>query len=120
MTGGSLLSRLRDGHVFEHAPSRLDLGKYHVPYGELTGQSLEKRLGDGLRRGERLAVVGVSGSGKSSLIEHVLGPFAEGVYPIAVPVAVEPSDRVCDVREVASLIVQAVVDQPETDRQPQP
>lgn len=110
-----LLAQLRKAHAFDHAPRRHDLGLYHVPYAELTGRSLEERLGEGLRRGECLAVVGVSGSGKSSLIGHVLGPLAEGVAPISVPVAVEPSDRVGNVREVVSLVVQAIVDQPETD-----
>lgn len=110
-----LLLRLWEEHAFDHAPLRHDLGLYHVAYTELTGRSLEERLGRGLRGGECLAVVGVSGSGKSNLIQHVLGPLAEGVAPITVPVAVEPSDRVADVREVVSLVVQAIVDQPETD-----
>ena len=111
----SLLVQLREAHAFDHAPLRHDLGLYHVRYTELTGRSLEERLGKGLLSGECLAVVGVSGSGKSSLIQHVLGPLAEGVAPITVPVSVEAIDRVTDVREVVSLVVQAIVDQPETD-----
>lgn len=104
----SLLVQLREAHAFDHAPLRRDLGVYHVPYPELTGQPLEERLASAVRGGGCVAVVGRSGSGKSSLIQHVLGPLAECVAPIVVPVAVEPGERIRDVGEVVGLIVQAI------------
>lgn len=103
-----LLRRLWEASAFDHAPLRHDLGLYHVEYTELTGQRLENRLGSAVRRRECVAVAGTSGSGKSSLIQHVLGPLAEGVAPITIPVAVEPAEGIGDVREVAGLIVQAI------------
>ncbi|MGD8486990.1 MAG: hypothetical protein PVH07_10165, partial [Chloroflexota bacterium] len=60
---------------------------YHVPFDELTDTtSVEARLGEAVRSGERVAVMGDSGAGKSSLVSHVLGPMAEGVAPLVVPV----------------------------------
>lgn len=55
-------------------------------------------------------VVGQSGSGKSSLIEHILGPLTPGIAPIAVPIFAEPYDFVTNVQAVASLIIQTLAD----------
>lgn len=106
-----LLLRLQQAHAFDASPLRHDLSVYHVPFNELseTG-SPEQLLAGAARRGERLAVVGRSGSGKSSLIEHVLGPGAPGVAPIAVPVFGEPTQVVTSVQRVAGLIIQTIVD----------
>lgn len=57
-----------------------------------------------------MAVVGRSGSGKSSLIEHVLSPTAEGIAPIRIPVFGEPSEIVTNVQAVGGLIIQTLVD----------
>jgi energy-coupling factor transporter ATP-binding protein EcfA2 len=115
-----VLLDLQAAHAFDAAPLRHDLGIYHVPYGELTGvDSPEDRLRGVADRGERTVVVGRPGSGKSSLIEHVLGPTAEGVAPILVPVSGEPSDLAGNVQGVAGLIIQTIVDHshlPERDR----
>lgn len=102
-----LLLRLQREHAFDHRPPSRNLGVYHVPYRQLTGQPLEDRLGNAVRRGECVAVVGASGSGKSSLIQHVLGPAEEGIAPIMVPIAVESVD-IGDLGEVVALIVQAI------------
>lgn len=89
------LITLRDRYVFESTPQRHDLGALHVPFDELVGdQRTETRLDGALRRGERVAVIGASGSGKSSVIAHVLGPTAEGVAPLVIPLAALPSTTV--------------------------
>lgn len=115
-----VLLDLQAAHAFDAAPLRHDLGIYHVPFGELTDvDSPEDRLRGVADRGERTVVVGRPGSGKSSLIEHVLGPTAERVAPILVPVSGEPSDLAGNVQGVAGLIIQTIVDHshlPERDR----
>ncbi|MCZ7532453.1 MAG: hypothetical protein M5U23_03435 [Acidimicrobiia bacterium] len=115
-----VLLDLQAAHAFDAAPLRHDLGVYHVPFGELTGvDSPEDRLRGVADRGERTVVVGLPGSGKSSLIQHVLGPAADGVAPILVPVSGEPSDLAGNVQGVAGLIIQTIVDHdnfPERDR----
>lgn len=106
-----LLIRLQEAHAFDHAPLRRDLGVYHVPFYELLpGENPEATLAGVAKRGERAAVVGRSGSGKSSLIEYVLGPSTPGIAPIAVPVFAEPHEVVTKVQAVAGLIIQTLAD----------
>lgn len=106
-----LLRRLRAVHAFDHAPTRHDLGVYHVRFEELAPNgSPEENLASAARRGERIAVVGPSGSGKSSLIEHVLGPTEPGIAPILLPVFRESVEVVTSVQAVAGLIIQTLVD----------
>jgi hypothetical protein len=106
-----LLLRLQRGHAFDHSPLRHDLGVYHVPFDQLAPvRSPEDLLAGAAQRAERVAIVGRSGSGKSSLIEHVLGPSTEGVAPIAVPVFAEPADVVRSLQAIGGLIIQTLVD----------
>ena len=64
-----------------------DLGVYHVPFESMrNGAPVETRLSEGALRGERVALIADSGCGKSSVISFVLGPTAEGVFPVRVPV----------------------------------
>ncbi len=74
-----LLVHLADRYSFDASPSFIDLGTYHVPFDDLTGGSrVEARIAAGSRRGERTVLVAESGSGKSSVISHVLGPAVPG------------------------------------------
>ena len=107
----SLLRQLQSAHAFDPSPLRHDLGVYHVPFDGLApGSSPENSLAGAARRGEGVAIVGGSGCGKSSLIQHVLGPTVPKVAPIPVPVSGEPADTVTNVRAVAGLIIQTLVD----------
>lgn len=82
-----LLTHLADHYTFDGSPSFADLGAYHVPFDELAGGSrVEARIGAGAARGERIVILAASGSGKSSIISHVLGPAVSGIAPIVVPV----------------------------------
>lgn len=95
-----LLARLQEAHAFDPFPIREDLGVYHVPFSQLVDAAthIEQTLLDACRRFERAAVVGDSGTGKSSLTASVLGPLVEGVAPILIPVAAEPDEIVTEPR----------------------
>ena len=83
----ALLSLLRERYAFDSTPKFDDLGVYHVPFESMRdGAPVETRLSEGALRGERIALIADSGCGKSSLISFVLGPTAEGVFPVRVPV----------------------------------
>ncbi len=105
-----LLRRLQEERAFDSSPLRHDLGVYHVPFSELGSiRPLEQTLYDAAKRAERLMVIGCSGSGKSSLIEHTLGPLAQGVAPIHIPVFAESANIVTNVQAVAGMIIQQLV-----------
>jgi hypothetical protein len=81
------LRALVQARAFNATPPRDDLGELHVPFESMApGCHVEGRLDDGTRRGDRVALIGASGCGKSSLVSYVLGPTATGVAPIVVPV----------------------------------
>lgn len=104
-----LLAALQAAHAFDPFPVRDDLGIYHVPFSELAGDGyIEEALGDGCRRVERIGIVGDSGTGKSSLTARVLGPLAEGVAPIVVPVAIEPNETVSEPRAMFAHIAAVI------------
>ena len=81
------LKLLSDQYAFDATPRFDDAGVYHVPFESMSaGTPVERRFRDGALRGERIALIGDSGCGKTSLVSHILGPTAESVAPILVPV----------------------------------
>lgn len=87
------LETLADHYVFESSPTRHNLGAFHVPFDDLMeGSTTEVRLRNSTKRREPTALIGTSGSGKSSAIAHVLGPLAEGSAPLVIPLAAVSSD----------------------------
>ncbi|HSP39673.1 MAG TPA: hypothetical protein VLR26_18185 [Frankiaceae bacterium] len=88
-----LLTALQAANAFEAAPVLRELHELHVPFDELAlltppvAGSWEVALDRALRRRERVAVLGDSGEGKSSLMQYVLRPTVEGLFPLPVPVA---------------------------------
>ena len=83
----AVLRMLCERYAFDSTPMFDDLGAYHVPFESMRdGAPFETRLSEGALRGERIALIADSGCGKSSVISFVLGPTAEGVFPVRVPV----------------------------------
>ncbi|MDX5961821.1 hypothetical protein SIM91_00360 [Rhodococcus opacus] len=82
-----LLRALQNAHAFDSTPPEAQLASLHVPFDFLTGsRAYEDTLARAVRRGERIALIGASGSGKTSITEHVLGGFVHDVAPIRVRV----------------------------------
>lgn len=103
------LERARERRAFDPVPSRIELHELHVPFDQLApGQRCESALLEAVRRGERVALVGGSGSGKSSVVHHVLGPLVEGVAPLPIPVSIERPEVATDPAEFARHIVRVV------------
>lgn len=101
-----LLTLLRDFGAFDPAPRHAELSEMHVPYDQLTDSpTCEAALLEAVRSEDRVALIGVSGAGKSSIIAGTLGPLVEGIFPLQVPVYAESADTVANpVTFVAHLV----------------
>jgi hypothetical protein len=104
-----ILDRLQAEHAFDPTPLREDLAVYHVAFDELIGNAAtEAELDRAVRAPERVAIVGPSGGGKSSVMFAILHPLAEGLAPIRVPVQVESTDVAMSPQEFAAHLVRTV------------
>jgi hypothetical protein len=99
-----VLRALSQRNAFKPTPVH-ELAAVHVPFDELVAAGrTEARLGEAVRAGKRVALVGERGGGKSSVAEWVLHdpPLAA----IDVPVAGEPDETVTDPKAFAQHLVQ--------------
>jgi hypothetical protein len=104
-----LLTLLRDHGAFDPAPRNAELHDMHVPFDQLSGsRSCEQALLAGLLAGDRIALLGASGAGKSSVVAHTLGPLVEGIFPITVPVYPEPAKVVGNTTEFVAHLVRTI------------
>lgn len=106
--------RAVDGsRAFEATRRFEELSLYHVPFDELNG---DKQTEDAVTRmvanQGRVAIIGPSGSGKSSLIAAVLGPLALDLpghfVPLRVPVATESDETVTQAGPMARHLVRYI------------
>lgn len=109
-----LLAELDDARAFEATRRFEDLDIFHVPFDELTGSPATEAVLIRLAGScGRVGVVGPSGSGKSSAIASVLGPFAEvlpeSVIALRVPVAAADRDEVTEPRRFAQHLAGTVL-----------
>ncbi|MDP9066789.1 MAG: hypothetical protein M3N53_00380 [Actinomycetota bacterium] len=103
------VAELQESHAFDPAPRRFDLGVYHVPFDSITkSEQTEAVLARSVRVPERVGLVGASGSGKSSVIAHVLGPMEEDIAPIRIPVAAENPETIVSPEAFARHVVRTV------------
>jgi hypothetical protein len=97
------------GRPFDPTPPTSELAGYHAPYSRLTGDDVEGTLRSELRRFGRVGVVGVSGSGKSSLVRYV-ADNDEALAPIYLNVAAESHDKVRNPREFLDVLITHLAD----------
>ncbi|CAN5683347.1 hypothetical protein BH18ACT15_BH18ACT15_01890 [soil metagenome] len=107
------LVSLDERRAFEATHRFEDLDLLHVPFDDLTGRpATEAVLTRMAGRAGRVAVVGGSGSGKSSVMASVLGPLAdelpESVVPLRIPVAGEPDATVTEPHAFAGHLITVI------------
>lgn len=84
------LRRLDLGRAFNPAPRLHELHTVFVPFDSLTGErTVEHAARVALTHHRRVALMGTTGSGKSSVIGHVLAEAGEEILGLRVPVSLE-------------------------------
>ncbi len=81
----------------------------HVPFDDLfSTNAIEGRVRDSAKHGGRVAVIGRSGTGKTSLVHHAI--YAPGLAPIWMHVAVEKPELIIEPIGFGRLLLSAIVD----------
>lgn len=90
------LQALRDGNALPHTLRYDELADYHVPFDDLLqSASVEAELGHWLRHRGRVALIGASGTGKSSALAWALAKHSgDGLIPLRIPVALADDETV--------------------------
>ena len=107
------LLRVEASRALEATRRFEDLFFFHVPFDELNGDDqTESTLARLIASEGRVAVIGASGSGKSSVISWVLGPLStalpDRLVPLRVPVAAEVAETVTEPGSMARHLVRYV------------
>jgi energy-coupling factor transporter ATP-binding protein EcfA2 len=109
------LAALRDGNALAQTLTFEQLEAYHVPFDELTGsQAVETELLYWSERRGRVALIGDSGAGKSSVLASVFGAFSENLpenlVPTRIPVALADSKAITGVADFGRHVVRHILD----------
>lgn len=105
----TLIEAMYDQHVFDAMLLNADIGSFHVPFDELRGeQATEAALRGSVARFERVALNGISGSGKTSVARHVLDPAPDGIAPIWLSLAYKGDALATDPLRFAQNLVDAL------------
>lgn len=104
-----LLQLLRSANAFDHQPTYETLRHVHVPFDRLFDtQTVEARLEEASQRNGRVALIGSSGCGKSSVISYVLRPEIGDLAPLVVPVSTVPAGTMIEPSTVADHLIHTV------------
>lgn len=109
MTEPNALFAVERSLAFRSRPWRGGLSPVHVPFDTLTRDaSTEATLGHAVLAGERIAIWGRSGTGKTSTVNYTLDSLGPDVVPIQVPVAADSPDVASRPQAFASQILRCV------------
>lgn len=108
------LDRLERGGALASTRRYLDYPLYHVPFDKLIGDPrTEARIARAAHWGQRVALVGRSGAGKSSVLATVLDPFGElpeSIMPVRIGLGANQEEIVTQPRRFAQYLIAVLVE----------
>jgi hypothetical protein len=103
-----LIVSLRREAAFDPTPLPEDLAALHVPFDELGGDGrVERALNEAAQAAERIAVIGTTGCGKSSVLSYTL-TAERGFAALPISVAPESDETVTDPGNFAQHVVRVI------------
>ncbi|WP_338887823.1 hypothetical protein [Rhodococcus sovatensis] len=113
-----LLRKLHASRAFDPTPSRSQMAELHVPFDLLLGSTdYESRFRQAVMRGDRIALIGASGAGKSSTTEFVLnGTNVGSIAPLRIRMGMQTDAIVAEPSTFPSLLVSSIARQLDRDK----
>ena len=109
------LAALREGNSLAHTLTFEQLEEYHVPFDQLCGgQSVEQQVTYWSACRGRVALIGDSGAGKSSVLASVFGALSDGLpdglVPTRIPVDLAGRSAITEVGDFGRHVVKHILD----------
>ncbi len=106
---GDLLNELQQIHAFDPTVRFEELGYLHVPFDSMHGKTtVESRISAAMHRGDRVALIGTTGNGKSSTASYVVSPMNEALIAFRIGVTVEDPDLLTNPGRFAQHVVRRI------------
>lgn len=103
------LAELQRIRAFDPTVRFEELGEMHVPFDEMHGAvDVETRLSAAIRRGERVALVGTTGNGKSSTASYGIRPTDEDIAGFRIGVTLEEPELLSNPGRFAQHVVRRI------------
>ena len=104
-----LLRALQNERAFDPTVRFEELGALHMPFDEMhQTQDVEDRVRDAIRRAERVALIGTTGSGKSSTAAYVADPLDTAIVAFRIGVTVEDTALLAHPGKFAQYVVRRI------------
>lgn len=106
------IAKLYERHAYDPAVTHQDMAPVHVPFDQLTDTTTcEAKITSALEANRRVGVVGVSGSGKSSVLAYTLGPLQENLVPVRVPIILDEGTAATSPTAFADRVIDCILHQ---------
>jgi hypothetical protein len=104
-----LLTELQAIRAFDPRVRFDELGYLHVPFDQMHGtDNVETRISSAILRGERFALIGTTGNGKSSTASYVALPTNEAIIAFQIGVTVEDPSLLMNPGHFAQHVVRRI------------
>lgn len=105
----NVINELQQIRAFDPTVKFEELGYLHVAFDDLySTTTVESRISQAVRRGDRVALIGTTGNGKSSTASFVASPMDEAIVAFRIGVTVEDPELLTNPGRFAQFVVRHI------------